>query len=299
MDELLRSNLILFGEDETTQPTRKYLLKDNLRENLPSLLYYGGSDNLSDLFFDNPKPVFIATKLIDSIIKSGDIILDFFSGSATTAHAVLDLNKQDGGNRKFILVQLPEPSKPDSEAFKAGYKTIADIGRERIRRVIAKLYGTDDSADTTTLPGFKTFKLRQSFFKQWQKCSAEISDEELSILLRDHADHIDPSAAPLDLLCELLLKSGHPLTEKIEELTLAGTRVYSAANGSLLLCLEKSVTKELIDEAAALRPKKFICLDAAFHDNDQLKANAVQAFKALSMDDSGKSSKVQTVFRTV
>lgn len=248
---------------------------------------------------DFPKPSILIGWMLSFVTREDDIILDFFSGSATTAHAVLDLNKQDGGNRKFILVQLPEPCKPDSEAFKAGFKTITDIGKERIRRVINKLYGEDSPADGNTLPGFKVFKLRQSFFKQWQACAPETPEEKLSVLLREHADHIDPAAGPIDLLYELLMKSGYPLTEKIEEIILAGQHVYSAANGSLILCLEKTVTKELIEEAALRRPKKFICLDAAFQGNDQLKANAVQRFKSLSMDDGDKASRETTVFRTV
>ena len=138
MTELLEKKQILFGKDETTQPNRKYLLKENMFENIPSLIYYGGSDTdmLSEMKipFDTPKVVDICKEHIQSLTNTDSIILDFFSGSATTAHAVMQLNAEDGGNRKFIMVQLPEPCDEKSEAFKAGYKNICEIGKERIRR---------------------------------------------------------------------------------------------------------------------------------------------------------------------
>ena len=130
MDELLRKNLILFGKDENTQPNRKYLLLDNIQERVPSLLYFGGSDTTEGLLFDNPKPLYIISRLVESLgVKSEDIILDFFSGSATAAHAVMKLNAEDSGNRKFIMVQLPEVCEAGSEAAKAGYKNICEIGK--------------------------------------------------------------------------------------------------------------------------------------------------------------------------
>ncbi len=145
MKKLLNDGLILFGENEKTQPNRKYLLKENMFENVSSMLYFGGSDDklLSSLgvYFDTPKVVEVSKRIILPFCSSNDIILDFFSGSSTTAHAVMQLNAEDAstgsaqvGNRKFIMVQLPEKTDEKSEAYKAGYKTIADIGKERIRR---------------------------------------------------------------------------------------------------------------------------------------------------------------------
>ena len=140
MDELLKANKIEFGTDETTQPRQKYYLEENMQEAVSSLIYFGGSDDAMDLPFDNPKPVYIAKKLINSLCKQGDeIILDFFSGSATTAHAVMQLNAEDGGHRKFIMVQLPEKCDEKSEAYKEGYKNICEIGKERIRRAGKKI----------------------------------------------------------------------------------------------------------------------------------------------------------------
>ncbi|MFV0681020.1 site-specific DNA-methyltransferase, partial [Ottowia sp.] len=143
MQELLKSGLIIFGSDEKTQPTRKYRLKDNLFENIPSLLYYGGSDDalLADLNipFDTPKPVQVAKRLIQSVCKNDDILIDFFAGSCTAAHALMLLNAEDGANRRFIMVQLPEECDEKSEARKLGYSVVSEIGKNRIRRVAQKI----------------------------------------------------------------------------------------------------------------------------------------------------------------
>lgn len=266
-----------------------------------------GSKEVKILFdgrkvFDFAKP----TELLKTLIEVGfpnndDIILDFFSGSAATAHAVLDLNKQDGGTRKFIMVQLPEPCAEGSEAFKAGYKTIADIGKERIRRVIRKL----NEEDTGDLPyesasasdrGFKVLTLDKSNFKQWQQIAPDTAPKAIEHKLFDHIDHIDHEATPEDLLFEILIKAGFKPTEKVQAITLAGIPVYSIADGGLLICLADTVTEELINAVAEAEPMQFICLDKAFGGNDQLKANAVQTFNARNM---GREKANQIVFRTV
>ncbi len=266
-----------------------------------------GSKVVKNLFgdrkvFDFPKP----NELLKILFEIGstnedDLILDFFAGSATTAHAVLDLNKQDKGNRKFILVQLPEPCAPDSEAFKAGYKTIADIGKERIRRVINKLNTEEegkldlDNAGKQDR-GFKVLKLDKSNFRQWQKLEPSASPEQILDQLSLHIDHIDAKATPEELLYEILLKAGFTLTDKIEPKTISGKELFSVSDGALLLCLEESVTKELIDAVIDLNPQQFLCLDSAFHGNDQLKANAVQTFNAHNMQ---KEKHNQILFKTV
>lgn len=143
MQKLLAAGLIIFGEDETKQPRRKYPLKDNLTENIPSLLYYGGSDTalLAELGipFDTPKVTNIVKEHIAAFTNGDDIILDFFSGSATTAHAVMERNAEDGGRRRFIMVQLPEECPPGSAAARAGFRTICEMGAERIRRAGEKI----------------------------------------------------------------------------------------------------------------------------------------------------------------
>ncbi len=259
---------------------------------------------------DFPKPRKLIEKLAVSVRDSDSIILDFFAGSATTAHAVLDLNKQDGGNRKFIMVQLPEPCGEDSEAFKAGYKTIADIGKERIRRVIKKIEKeqiTQDKKNAESLPGmvkeqsaidigFKVLKLNKSNFKPWRKLDPSAPVEKIEKQLELHIDHINPEATPEDLLYEILLKTGFQPTEKIETKIIAGKNVFSVSGGALLFCLEKPVTKELIDAVAEAEPVQFICLDSAFHGNDQLKVNSVQTFAASNMQRE-KHNKI--IFKTV
>ena len=259
---------------------------------------------LGEDIFSFPKPKKLLRYLISFVLNNTEdkdgIYLDFFAGSATTAHAVLDLNK-DGGNRKFILVQLPEPCAPDSEAFKAGYKTIPDIGKERIRRVIKK-FNTEEEGkldlDNAAKQdrGFKVLKLDKSNFRQWQKLEPSASTEQILDQLTLHIDHIDHKATQEELLYEILLKAGFALTDKIEPKTITGKELFSVSDGALLLCLEESVTKELIDAVIDLNPQQFLCLDSAFHGNDQLKANTVQTFNAHNMQ---KEKHNQILFKTV
>lgn len=272
-----------------------------------------GTSEIEDLFGDGkifsfPKPTGLI-RYFAGLIDESDCILDFFSGSCTAAHTVLDLNNTDGGHRKFILVQLPEPCATSSVAFKAGYKTIADIGKERIRRVIKRI--NDERIEKTDpqmkLPGFgkkpavldlgfKVLKLARSNFKIWDGSRPDASEEEIARQLTTHVDHVLPSAAQEDILYELLLKSGFMPTEKIEKLEMAGKTVFSIAGGALLICLENKITRELIDEVARVEPMQFLCLDRGFRGNDQLKANAVQTFAARNQ---GRDKAEQIVFRTI
>ena len=254
------------------------------------------------IIFDFAKPSNLIKYLLEiSRTKADDIILDFFAGSATTAHAVLNLNKQDGGQRKFILVQLPEPCGEDSEAFKAGYRNIADIGKERIRRVIKKLNAEqqgklDLEGDADQDRGFRVLKLDQSNFKPWRPLAASASVTEIEQQLFAHVDHLEPGTTPEDMLFEILLKAGFAPTAQAEQRMLAGNPVFSVAEGALLICLAEGVSKELIDAVVAENPQQFICLDAAFGGNDQLKSNAVQTFKAHNLQ---KEKHNQIVFKTV
>lgn len=262
--------------------------------------------------FEYPKPHSLIKRMLKMVTVSNDndIVLDFFAGSATTAHAVLELNKEDGGNRKFIMVQLPEPCEEKSEAYQAGYKTIADIGKDRIRRVIKKIEDKQrealDKAEGA-IPGFaeepkeidlgfKVFKLDKSNFKIWDGSDPDASPEEIIKQLDLHIDHVDANSSKDDILYEILLKAGFMLTEKVEEIELAGKTVYSVSDGSLLICLEDEITRELIDELAKAEPKQIICLDQSFKRNDELKANAMHTFSA---QNEGKESSEQIIFRTV
>lgn len=238
-----------------------------------------------------PKPIGLLTRCIILATEGSDLILDFFSGSATTAHAVLDLNKQDGGSRKFILVQLPEPCDENSEAYKAGFKTIAEIGKERIRRVINKIkeekaQPTVDALINDEKPldlGFKVMKLASSNFKKWNK-TTETTDEELIQTLDEMLDNIIDNRTQEDILYEILLKSGFQLSTTVETLTLAGKTVYSVAERMMLICLEDTLTIDVIRAMAELQPNRVVCLDTAFENNDQLKTNAVKIMEAKKVE---------------
>ncbi len=306
-NEDMEKNLQKYGMTEAQRAVSTLLPKEvGMTEN--------GTAEITALFgskiFPFSKPSTLIKHLISVIPDEDFIILDFFAGSATTAHAVLELNKEDGGNRKFIMVQLPEPCEENTEAFTAGYKTIADIGKERIRRVIRQIEKEQNEARekaNNALPGlgeeiqeldlgFRVFKLDKSNFKIWDGFDPNATKEELVKQLELHINHIDPDSSPEDILYELLLKAGYVPTERVTRKTMAGKTVYSIADGSLLICLEDEITGELIRELAKAGPKQVICLDQSFKRNDQLKANAMHTFAA---QNEGKDKREQIVFRTV
>lgn len=227
--------------------------------------------------YDTPKPTRLIKRMLEIAVGPGDLVLDFFAGSGTTAQAVLDTNAADNGDRKFILVQLPEPT------GRTDYPTIADISKERVRRAIKKLVDEDStklnlSGGKKPDRGFRVFKLAESNFKPWN-AQVERGAEALEQQLELHVDHILGGRTDADILYEILLKSGFPLTTPIATLTLAGQAIYSAAEGALLICLERQLTLELIRAMAERKPERIVCLDEGFAGNDQLKANAVQLFK--------------------
>ncbi|MBS3918729.1 MAG: site-specific DNA-methyltransferase [Deltaproteobacteria bacterium] len=243
-----------------------------------------GTNEIIELFgdahvFPFPKPSRLLIPLLNLALTTDDfMILDFFCGSGTTAQAVLDLNKQDGGNRKFILVQLPEPTGRED------YPTIADICKERVRRVIKKLNAEDEGKlllDGSQKPdrGFKVFKLAESNFKTW---NANVPTGDVATLKKQlelHINHIRDARTPEDILYEILLKSGFPLTTPLEKIIIEGKTVFSAAGRALFICLERELTMELICAMADQKPERVVCLDEGFAGNDQLKANVVQIFK--------------------
>lgn len=170
MARLIDQGLILFGPDETTQPTRKYYLRDNMMENIPSLLYHGGSDDQllreMGIPFDNPKVVSIVKEHIRAFTNPGDIVLDFFSGSATTAHAVMELNAEDGGARPFIMVQSAEETRDPSPARQAGFETISELGRTRIKRAGEKLLNGLSEGISKPDVGYKVMKVEKAFTEE-------------------------------------------------------------------------------------------------------------------------------------
>ena len=224
-------------------------------------------------------------------INDDDYILDFFAGSASTAHASLALSKENGSKYKFICVQLPELTNQDSEEHKAGYKTISQLSKERIRRAATKIKAEADvNTDLLTkekVPldlGFRVFKLQKSNFSVWDS-SFTTDANQIAQQLEMHVDHISPEAEQQAILFELLLKAGFELTTPIDTLTLADKTVYSIAEGALLICLEKQLTLEVMHAIADLEPSRVIVLDEGFQNNDQLKTNASLTLKAKGVVD--------------
>lgn len=233
---------------------------------------------LGENVFDFPKPTRLVQRMMQLAgCEDGAIVLDFFAGSGTTAHAVLDLNDQDGASRRFILVQLPEPT------GRTDYRTIADITRERVRRVIRKV----ERAETGQLAleaakirdrAFRAYKLAESNFKTW---NADVAHDakEVAEQLDLHVQHIREGRSTEDMLWEILLKSGFSLTTPLETLMLEGKTVYAAAGGEMLVCLDDKLEVETIRAIADRKPSRVVVLDQGFAKNDQIKANAVQIFR--------------------
>ncbi|MFX0558840.1 site-specific DNA-methyltransferase [Tepidibacillus infernus] len=245
-----------------------------------------GTKEIKEIFdgkvFDFPKPSLLIKTLIKiSGSKDTEIILDFFSGSATTAHAVMQLNAEDGGNRKFIMVQLPEQTPEDSEAYKAVYKNICEIGIERIRRAGEKIKQGTGKEDLDI--GFKVFKLDSSNLKAWDP-----DFENLEQNLFDLQENIKKDRTKEDLLYEILLKIGIPLTTQIEEIDFNGRTIYNVAYGSVLLCLEDNIDQEIVNEMIKLKPEgfdtKFIFKESGFI-SDSVKTNAIQTLKKNGITD--------------
>lgn len=219
--------------------------------------------------FDTCKPVGLISYCIEQAMDQDGIVLDFFAGSGTTAQAVLEANKKDGGSRKFILIQLPEPVEEEN------YCTISDITKDRVKRVIQKIMSDPELIPENSL-GYNVFKLDESNFKVWSSPNKDQLENQLEL----HVEHILSDRSSMDILYEILLKSGFPLTTEIKQEQLCDKVVYSVAGGMLLICLEGDLTLELIRHIAEKSPERVVLLDQAFSGNDQLKTNAVQIFKA-------------------
>lgn len=256
--------------------------------------YGGGATEVSDLFegervFDYPKGTSFLAYVIQILSSKNDIVLDFFAGSGSLAHALAKLRGDGLSNRRHISVQLPEPVEDDSPAQAFGLTDLAMLSRERIRRAEERLLPKNAR-------GFRAFKLARSSFSPWE-ASSEIASNDLISKIEAHAQNT-ASENNEDILFELLLKDGFELTTKVEQVSVGHDTVYSIADGALLICLERNLTKEIIDALADLAKEKdaarVVCLDAGFQGNDQLKTNAVQTFKSrLGHGEDG------SMFRTV
>ena len=289
MQEEIDSGRVVFGPDETTLPRIRRNLFEYDAQVMRSVHFsYAQTatvefnkifDNLR--IFENPKSMDDLKALIRYITAENkdSIVLDFFSGSATTAHAVFLQNTEDNGHRKFIMVQLPEETDSKSEAYKAGYKNICEIGKERIRRAGRKI--KDESPLTTQGldTGFRVLKLDSSNMKDVYYTPA---DYEIS-MFDTLADNIKEDRTPEDLLFQVMLDLGVLLSSKIEETTIAGKKVFNVADGFLMACFDENVSDETITAVAKQKPYYFVMRDSSLA-SDSVAANFDQIFTTYSPD---------------
>lgn len=280
MRRLLEEGKILFGEDETVQPRRKYLLKENMMEPLSSVFYYGGQGDACGLPFDNPKPLEVAKLFVSATTgKFKDaIVLDFFSGSATTAHAVMQLNAEDGGTRRFIMVQLPDAAEMPKAALEAGFQNICDIGEERIRRAGEEILGEHPELRGKLDVGFRVLRLDEKNERETTQTPEELSLNWDTAL---QEETIKEGRTEEDLLFQALLRVAEPLlVESIEREEVAGLSVWSADDGLLLACLAgegqltsakaEAVTRWIVKQD--IRPSYVVFREEGFAD-DTVKLN--------------------------
>lgn len=227
--------------------------------------------------FDYSKSLFLLKKLITVLSSADSLVLDFFSGSATTAHAVMQLNAEDGGKRKFIMVQLPEVCAEDSEAYKAGYKNICEIGKERIRRAGKKIKEENPLTTQDLDIGFRVLKCDSSNMEDVYFTPKEYMDKQQNLFV----DNIKADRSDEDLLFDAMLKLDTPLSSKIEKISIAGKTVYNVAQGHLMACFDKNVTDEVITAIAKEMPSYFVMRDSSQAD-DSVAINFEQIFNTYS-----------------
>jgi adenine-specific DNA-methyltransferase len=297
--ELIKDNRIWFGESGNNVPSVKRFLAEVKQGMTPSTFWdyseVGHTDGSNKAlkvifenkqFFDYPKPVDLLKRLLQIGLNENDTVLDFFSGSSTTAHAVMQLNTEDEGNRKFIMVQLPETTDEKSEAYKAGYKNICEIGKERIRRAGEKIIAENSDKDLSNLDiGFKVLKLDSSNIKAWD---SNFENVEGSLL--DAVENIKEDRSSEDLLYEILLKYGLDLTLPIEEKVIDGKKVFVIGFGALVACLDDDITIPTVEAIAKLKVDyqseimRVVFKDASFKDA-VVKTNAYQILKQFGIDE--------------
>lgn len=295
MQEEIDNGRVVFGADETTLPRIRRNLFEADKQVMRSVTFSYAQTATLDFIkifdnvrvFDNPKSVEDIKKLIEyvTVKDENDIILDFFSGSATTANAVMQLNAEDGGNRRFICVQLPEVCDEKSEAYKAGYKNICEIGKERIRRASAKIFTEVEEQnkqiqigeEEKPLPdiGFKVFKLDTSNLKTWD--STPVAEEDMQILferMNGMIHRVKSDRSDMDMIYEIMLKLGVPLTYSVGKIDVNGKTAFTVGEDCLLLvCLAENVRPEDVEAMAEYAPAKLIIARDSFKD-DTAMANA-------------------------
>lgn len=291
MLEAIADNRIWFGRDGNGVPRIKTYLETKERGLTPESILFASDvatneiakNSLKELFdgksvFETPKPVDLI-KLLIQLSSDNGIVLDFFSGSCVTAHATIELNVEDGGNRRFIMVQLPEKCDPESEAHKEGFQTIADIGKERIRRAGKKV--KQDNADKPDIAnldiGFRVLKIDTSNMKEVYYTPDAVTQEALPGLV----DNIREGRTPEDLLFQVLLDWGVDLALPIGQQTIAGKTVFFVDGNALAACFDTGIDEDFVKQLAAYKPLRVVFRDAGFA-GDSVKINVEQLFKLLS-----------------
>lgn len=288
--KMIKENAIIWGDGDSMPMVKRYLcdVQDGL---VPITLFFrefaGDSSQakkqIDSLFneckgiFDYTKPVKLILRLLQIGSNSGDIILDFFSGSATTAHAVMQLNAEDGGHRKFIMVQLPEQTDVKSEAYKSGYKTICEIGEERIRRAGKKIKEESPLTTTDLDIGFRVFKVDSSNMEDVYYRPADYNQGQMELF----ADNIKTDRTPEDLLFQVMLDLGILLSSDIQETEIVGKKVFSVADGYLIACFDKDVTEETVKAIAQKQPVYAVFRDSSMA-SDSVATNFEQIFETYS-----------------
>lgn len=289
-DQLLLENKLIFPKNGDGKPRYKLFLSEKKETGqLANTWFENISSNqvatkeikelMGGLLFDTPKPVELIKYCVELSCHKDSIILDFFSGSATTAHAVMQLNAEDGGNRKFIMVQLPEVCDEKSEAYKAGYKNICEIGKERIRRAGKKIKDENPLTTQDLDIGFRVLKCDTSNMKDVYYNPKDI---EISLFENDD-NNIKEDRTPEDLLFQVMLDLGVLLSSKIEEIEIAGKKVFNVGDGFLIACFDENVTEETIKEVAKQKPYYFVMRDSSMA-NDSVATNFEQIFATYSPD---------------
>lgn len=291
MQKLIENGAVWFGNNGGNMPRIKRYLSDVQQGMTPITIWkyldvghnQEARQELKKLFdekayFDGPKPIRLLNRILTiANVKKDDFILDFFSGSATTAHAVMQLNAEDGGKRKFIMVQLQEECAENTEAYKAGYKNICEIGKERIRRAGQKIKEENPLTTQNLDIGFRVLKCDSSNMEDVYFTPKEYMDKQQSLFV----DNIKKDRSDEDLLFDAILKLDTPLSSKIEKITIAGKTVYNVAQGHLMACFDKNVTDEVITAIAKEMPSYFVMRDSSQAD-DSVAINFEQIFNTYS-----------------
>lgn len=300
-EKLVSDNRIWFGNEGKNRPRIKTFLTEVQNGMVPNSIWFydevghtqSSKQDLKKLFdnraiFDTPKPVELIYRMLYLSTNESDTVLDFFSGSCTTAHATMKLNSEDRGKRKFIMVQLPEKSNEKSEAYRYSYSTICDIGKDRIRRAGEKI--KEENKDKEGIEdldiGFKVFKLDSSNINKWDSSY----EQDLESTLLSSVDNIKKDRTEEDILYEILLKYGIDLNMPIEEHDICGKKVFDIGFGAIIACLDDNLTLDIVEEIGKLKEElapdtcRVVFMDNGF-DTDSTKTNAVQILKRYNIED--------------